>query len=74
MNDAVAEEWYEDNTVEINGDAYWKAMSEEDFVITIQAMGWKDAAEFTAETGVEYSDIEGQRWMLCGHPARVFTA
>ncbi len=67
------EEWYETHTTEVDGEDVWVAdMTEEEFVSTVQVMGWDDAADFEAETGVTFNDIAGKAWMVCGDPIRVF--
>ena len=58
---------YEEFEVEHNGDMVWNdTLTEEEFGLVVRAMGWHNEADFTNETGCDYSDIKGQYWMVIG--------
>lgn len=71
--DFDAEVMYEQYEVFHNGEYCWtNTLTRLQFHNVVKAMGWACIAEFIAETGVEYDDIKGRYWMVCGNPTRVF--
>jgi hypothetical protein len=49
-----------------NSEEYIKVETLEDFDLLVKAMGFKDGADFYADTGVDPVDLLGKFWMTYG--------